>query len=388
MAEDQDSSQEKTEEPTARRLEQAREKGQVARSRELATMLLVFGGTLMMMALASPLADRLMAILVFNFTLDRAAIFDPAQMLIHLGASLRDVGLVLVLFLGGLMLIGIIAYIAVGGWLMAGEALQPKFSRMNPLSGLKRMFSVKSLIELVKAVAKIVLVGGFAYLMLSLFMQPILNLAREPVEAAIGGALWILSLCVLGIAFALVVIAAIDVPFQIWDHTRQLKMTFQEIKDEMKDTEGRPEVKGRIRQLQREMAQRRMLDEVPNADVVITNPTHYAVALKYEPEKSDAPYLVAKGVDHMAALIREKARISEVVIVEAPALARAVYANTRINQAIPQGLFLAVAQVLAYVYQLKRYRPGQGSRPQPPSHLDVPDELDPKNRAADGDDES
>lgn len=378
MAEDQDSSQDKSEEPTARKLEQSRKKGQVPRSKELATMFLVFGGTVLMMALAPPLADRIMAIIIFNFTLDRATIFDTSQMLIHLGASIRDVGLVLILFMGGLMMIAIISYISVGGWNFSGEALAPKFNRMNPLSGIKRMFSAKSLVELIKAIAKIVLVAFFAYLMLSLFLQPILNLAREPVQSAIGEALWMLSLSILGISFALVIIAAIDVPFQLWDHTRQLKMTMQEIKDEMKDTEGKPEVKGRIRQLQREMSQQRMLDDVPKADVVITNPTHYAVALKYEPEKSDAPYLLAKGVDHMAEQIREKARGNDVMIVESPALARAVYANTKVNQAIPQGLFLSVAQVLAYVYQLKQYKPGQGERPVPPGNLKVPEGMDPE----------
>jgi flagellar biosynthetic protein FlhB len=262
-----------------------------------------------------------------------------------------------------------------GGWLFSSEALQPKFSRMNPLSGLKRMFSVQALVELGKAVGKFLVVLTVAVAVLMANQDDLLSIGHEPLPQAIAHSAQIVGWCSLWMACSLILIAAIDVPFQLWDHKQKLMMTKQEVRDEFKDTEGKPEVKSRIRQLQYEMAQRRMLQEVPQADVVITNPTHFAVALKYDADKGGAPRLVAKGGDFLALKIREIAQEHRVELLESPALARAVFYSTELDQEIPAGLYLAVAQVLAYVYQLKQFRAGKGKRPGPLPDLPIPPDL-------------
>ena len=274
-----------------------------------------------------------------------------------------------------LLVIALAGPVSLGGWLFSSEALQPKFSRMNPLSGLKRMFSVQALVELGKAVGKFLVVLTVAVAVLMANQDDLLSIGHEPLPQAIAHSAQIVGWCSLWMACSLILIAAIDVPFQLWDHKQKLMMTKQEVRDEFKDTEGKPEVKSRIRQLQYEMAQRRMLQEVPQADVVITNPTHFAVALKYDADKGGAPRLVAKGGDFLALKIREIAQEHRVELLESPALARAVFYSTELDQEIPAGLYLAVAQVLAYVYQLKQFRAGKGKRPGPLPDLPIPPDL-------------
>jgi flagellar biosynthetic protein FlhB len=287
----------------------------------------------------------------------------------------------LVLPLGLLFaLVAIAAFIGntlMGGMNFSTEAMMPKMSKLSPLSGLKRMFGVQSLIELVKSIAKVVFITLFAWWMLSSQFNHLLNLSMEGFPGGIIDALELFLWMLIILCCALLPIVAIDVPFQQWNHMRQLKMTKQEVKDEFKDSEGKPEVKGKIRQLQMQMAMRRMMGDVPKADVVITNPTHYSVALKYDAGKPGAaPKVVAKGTDEIAMKIREIAREYEIPIMPSPALTRAIYHSTELGHEIPEGLFAAVAQVLAYVFQLKKFRRGQGRRPQPlAKDLPIPTEY-------------
>ncbi|MBE03299.1 flagellar biosynthesis protein FlhB [uncultured Marinobacter sp.] len=374
MAEENDNSQEKTEEATPRRLEKAREEGQTARSRELATMAVLLAGAGGLLMFGSHLGAALEAIMRDSFTLERSAIFDTRHMSLQLLASAREAALALAPILLLLLVAAIAGSVALGGLLFSGKAIEPKFSRLDPIKGLGRMFSLRSLIELAKAIAKVGLVMAVALLILDLRTEDLLSIAEEPVLPAMAHVLWTLGWSFFFLSAATVVIAAIDVPFQIYDHRKKLRMTKQEVKDEYKDTEGKPEVKGRIRQLQREMAQRRMMQDVPTADVVITNPTHYAVALKYDQKTMAAPVVVAKGADEVAFKIMEIAREHKVEILRTPPLTRAVYHNTELGDEIPDGLYMAIAQVLAYVFQLRQFRKGRAPKPGMPD-FPIPPEM-------------
>ncbi|KYN88758.1 flagellar biosynthetic protein FlhB, partial [Vibrio cidicii] len=251
----------------------------------------------------------------------------------------------------------------VGGISFSAEAAMPKLSKMNPLSGLKRMVGLQSWVELIKSILKVGLVTGVAIYLIQASQADLIQLSMDVYPQNIFHSLDILLNFILLISCSLLIVVAIDIPFQIWQHADQLKMTKQEVKDEYKDTEGKPEVKGRIRMLQREAAQRRMMADVPTADVIVTNPEHFSVALRYKQGTDRAPVVVAKGSDHMAMKIREVAREHDIYIVPAPPLARALYYTTELEQEIPEGLFTAVAQILAYVFQLKQYRRRGGHRP-------------------------
>lgn len=374
MAEEEDSSQEKTEEPTPRRLEKARDEGQVPRSKELATMMVMIGGTAGMLMLGGMIGGSLKQIMEHNFNLEREEIFDTSRMLEHLGESAIDIALALAPLLGILAVAAFLGPVMVGGWLVSGKAVSPQISRMNPAKGLKNMFSQRSLIELVKSVAKVALVLLIALTILNIRTEDLLAIAFEPTNRAIEHTLWTLGWSFFLLSTATIVIAVIDIPFQIHDHQKKLRMSKQEVKDEFKETEGKPEVKQKVRQLQREMAQRRMMEDVPGADVVITNPEHYAVALRYEGQTMAAPVVVARGADEIATKIMEIAREHSVDILRTPPLARAVYHSTAIGEAIPEGLYMAVAQVLAYLYQLRQYRRHGGKKPVMPK-LPIPSDL-------------
>ena len=258
----------------------------------------------------------------------------------------------------------------------------PKFERLDPVGGIARLFSANALVELLKAIAKTVLVGVISWVVISSQIESMLALVVEPINT---GSAHLADLMLTGfmvIVCALVVIALIDAPYQMWHYANKLKMTREEVRKEAKESEGDPMVKGRIRQLQREMAKRRMMAEVPTADVVVTNPTHYAVALKYSEGKMGAPRVVAKGADAVAARIRELAAEHKVPLLEAPPLARALYTHTELGDQIPQGLYTAVAEVLAYVFQLRTYRQHGGHHPNLPEDIDIPPHLDPLNPAA------
>lgn len=374
MAENEDG-QEKTEEPTAKRLDDAKKKGQIARSKELNTMAITLIGGMALVGMSGSMGDGLSEIMTSNLTIPRADMFDPLAMTRRLIASIQDALLMLAPFFVVVVVVAVFSSVALGGMAFSGEALTPKLSKLNPIKGLKRLFSMKGLIELTKAMAKFFLVGGATALVLWLTLDSFIGLSGMDLAPAIGELVNLIGWAFVLISSTLILVAAVDVPFQLWDHKRQLKMTRQEVREEMKDTEGRPEVRGRIRQLQREMATRRMMEEVPKADVIVTNPTHYAVALRYNQMRMNAPVVVAKGTELVAANIRRLGAEHEVPIIESPALARAIYFHTELGEPIPAGLYLAVAKILAYVFQLRAYVPGQGSKPVVPDELQIPDEL-------------
>ncbi len=372
MAENQDG-QEKSQEPTAKRIADARKKGQVPRSRELNTTAITMIGLAAMMVMAPVFVNSSYRLFEEQFVLDRADIFDPNAMLGHLVAAIGDALVMLAPFFMVLIVVAVLSSIALGGFNVSFEAMQPKLSKLDPIKGMKRIFSAKGLMELLKSVGKFVLVGAATAVLLHAWSDDLLRLGDLSVERSLGEAMRMVMWSALLLSSTLILMAVLDVPFQLWQHRRDLKMTQQEVRDEFKETEGRPEVKNRIRQLQREQAQRRMMAEVPEADVIVTNPTHYAVALRYDPEQQSAPLVVAKGKGLVAANIREIGTAHQVALVEAPALARAIYFNTELNQQIPAALFLAVAQLLAYVFQLRVYQAEGGDIPQQPEHYPVPE---------------
>ncbi len=375
MAEEDESGQEKTEEASARKIEKAREEGQIPRSRDLTTTAVLMLAAIGLYIFAGFMADRIIGLTRASFVISRAAVFDPNAMVGTLAAAIYD-GLISIAPLMAILLVASIAGpIALGGFIFSSKAMMPQLSRMNPIAGIKRMFSMHSVIELLKSLGKVGLILWVTILLLKFYAQDMYRLSDESVGNAIIHSLEISILAVITLSAATILIAAIDVPIQIYQYNKKLKMSRQDLKDEAKDTEGKPEVKGRIRQLQREMAQRRMMGNVPQADVVITNPEHFSVALRYDPEKMDVPIMLAKGGDHVAMKIREIAKAHNIEIIQSPVLARAIFYTTDIDEEIPAGLYLAVAQVLAYVFQLRNYRKGRGDRPQYPRNINVPREM-------------
>lgn len=371
----EDSGQERTEDPTAKRLKESRDKGQVARSKELNTLAVVMTAAIGLLMFGPAMAAKMMNLMAYNFSLEREVLFNTDSMGLHLYASIRQALAVIGPLFTLLLVAALVGPIMLGGWLFSAKSLAPKAERLNPLAGLKRMFSVKALVELVKAIAKFLVVLIMALTVLRLRREDLLALSNEALPGAIYHSGWVLGSSLLWLACSLILIAAVDVPFQLWDNKKKLRMTKQEVRDEYKDSEGKPEVKSRVRQLQREMAERRMMGEVPKADVVITNPTHYAVALKYDPVNSGAPVVLAKGADFLAQKIREIANEHGVVVLESPPLARAVFYSTELEQPIPAGLYLAVAQVLAYVYQVRQFQEGKARRPGPMPEPPIPEDL-------------
>ena len=369
--------QEKTELPTAEKLRKAREKGQIPRSKELGTAAVLLSGAFGLIMVGDQLALALFKVFKLNFSIDRAALFDPESMM----PAFRDSMLALVWPLLGFFAIVLVAALVgnslLGGINFSSDAMMPKMSKMSPAKGLKRMFGVQSMVELLKSIAKVVFIATLAISVLWGQFDNILRLSNESLPAAMVDATDLVLKMGLVLCLALLPIVAIDVPFQIWNHTRQLKMTLQEIKDEYKNSEGKPEVKGRIRRMQQEMANRRMMADVPDADVVVVNPDHFSVALRYDKfMPGAAPTVVAKGMDDVALKIREIAREYEIPVISSPPLTRAIYFSTKVGGEIPDGLFVAVAQVLAYVFQLNNWRKGQGRKPTPlKDDLPIPDEL-------------
>ncbi|MGB1238666.1 MAG: flagellar biosynthesis protein FlhB [Pseudomonadales bacterium] len=373
----EESGQEKTEDPTPKRLEEARKKGDVPRSKELNTTILLMAAAAAVLLFGAEAIADLAAMMKNGFELSREEAFDTQYMFINFTDSLVEAVMAILLFMIITLVAAFVGPIALSGWNFSTEAIAPKGSRMNPLSGLKRMFSLKSLVELAKALGKFIIVTAFAMFLLDAVKNDLFELGRMPPEVAMAEAVQMIGWAFLFISLSLILISAVDVPFVLYDSTQKLKMTLQEVKDEMKNTEGKPEVKGRIRQLQREISQRQMMKDVPDADVVITNPTHYSVAIKYEGDHKNAPVVVAKGADFVALKIREIAKEHDVPILSSPPLARALYFNSEVGDEIPTGLFKAVAQVLAYVFQLKRHKQDQAQKPILPQERDIeiPDDL-------------
>ncbi|MDP2901697.1 MAG: flagellar biosynthesis protein FlhB [Methylovulum sp.] len=373
MAEDSD--QEKTEEPTSKRLEDAQKKGQIARSRELNTFAMLMASAALFLMMGEDIGNGLIKMIRAQFQLSREVIFDAASPIIHFKQVMIDGLLLIAPFLAAMVVVAVIAPLALGGWVFSWDAITPKFEKMDPIKGIARLFAVHGLIEMGKALLKFLLIFIVAIVLYRRFLNGLVGLGNEPLEQAISHGLGIIGECFMILSASLIAVVLFDVPFQLWEHSKKLKMTLQEIKDEMKESEGSPEVKGRIRRMQMEMAQNRMMAQVPKADVIVTNPSHYAVALKYDPEANGAPKLVAKGADLMAAQIRNVAIAANVPLLASPPLARALYHSTELDKEIPKGLYLAVAQVLAYIYQLKAARQQHWAEPVPPKDIPVPDEF-------------
>lgn len=367
---------EKTESPTHRRLEQAREKGQVTRSRELNTLTSLLGAAVGLFVFGPAIIDALRATLVQGLAFDYKALVAQHSLGMLLGNAALDILMALLPLMLLLVFLALASPAILGGFAFNGELLLPRFERIDPAKGLARIFSKQGLVELCKALAKFTLVGLVILFTLYRVVDEISQLAGFELGFALSEAGSLLLWCFLAFSGTLLLVAGIDVPWQLWQHKQQLMMTKQEVKDESKEQEGRPEVKMAIRQKQMEIAQRRMMDEVKKADVVITNPTHYAVALRYDKASGRAPTVVAKGKDLVAAKIRELAAEHRVTLFSAPPLARALYFSTDLNREIPEKLFVAVAQVLAYIYQLRNAVLNRTTMPTPPQDLPVPEEFE------------
>lgn len=374
MAEGSD--QERTEEPTAKKLADAAKKGQVARSKETGTTFVLIAAAVSFLLFGKDIAVGLYNVMGRLLTLNRNEVYDTTKMFSVWGEIANELWYGMTMFVLCLLVAGVIGNTFLGGFNFSWEAAAPKASKMSPIKGLTRMFGKQAVIELVKALLKFGLIATVAVYLIKGYFPEILTLSLEAVPGNIEHALWILAWMFFALAMTLIVIAAIDAPFQKWNHNEQLKMTLQEVKDEFKNSEGDPQIKARIRRTQREMSQRRMMQDVPDADVVVTNPTHFAVALKYDTEKAGAPIVIAIGGDEIALQIRKIADRYDVPIVESPLLARSLYHTGEIGQQIPEQLFVAVAQVLAYVYQLKQFNKGRGKRPDKlAANLPIPEEF-------------
>ncbi|OYO30482.1 flagellar biosynthesis protein FlhB [Janthinobacterium sp. PC23-8] len=377
-----DSDAEKTESASPKRLEQAREEGDVPRSREVATFTVLMASGCCLWFAGDAIVRRLTAVMVSGLTLDREQILNPNLMILRVANDVTSVLLTCLPYAVAIMVVALASPLLVGGWLFSSKAFTPNFGKLNPIRGLGNMVSKNALVELLKALAKTLVVGFVAWLVMQHHKDAVLGLSVEALRAGSAHMISLLISAFLFIVGALGLIAAIDGPYQMWHYANKMKMTLQEVKQEAKESDGNPQVKQKIRQLQHEMSKRRMMADVPTADVVVTNPTHYAVALKYGENSRGAPQVVAKGADEVAAKIRELAGEHKVAILEAPALARALYKHTEIGDEIPEALYGAVAEVLAYVFQLRSYGKGQGQRPDKPKKLDVPPELDPHHPAS------
>jgi flagellar biosynthetic protein FlhB len=374
MAEESDL--EKTEPASPRRLEQAREEGQVPQSRELSGFLVLIAGTGGLWLAGAWLGGRIGGAVSRGLTFDRAAAFDaallPVLFMEQAGAALAAIGPLLLI----LVLAALAGPLLLGGFNFSSRALAPDWTRLDPVKGFGRMFSLHSIGELVKGILKATLVGGVVAWVVLREQDQVFALIGQPVESGLRALGATLLLSTLIIVASMAFIVALDVPFQLWQYQRRLRMSKEEVRKEMKETEGDPQLKARIRSQQREMARRRMMAAVPTAQVVVTNPTHFAVALAYD-ESMPAPRVVAKGRGAIAQKIREVARQHGVPLLEAPPLARALYAHTELDQTIPPALFRAVAEVMAYVYQLNAWLARGGRPPARPTDLPVPAELDP-----------
>jgi flagellar biosynthesis protein FlhB len=369
MAENENQ-QERTQQPTAKRLEQARERGQVPRSPDLtaAAVLLACGAAMLLLGRFT--GAQLASLMRSSLALPRERVLDDSAAITSFATTALHALPACACLWAVSMVTAIAAPLLLGGRTFSLEILTPDFTRLSPATGFARMFSLRGVVELAKAFAKFGLLGLTAGALLWQQRGAILGLALEPVPAAIGHSVTLTGFALMALAATLGVIAAVDVPWQIWQHLRRLRMSRSEVREEMRESEGAPEVKNRIRTLQREVAKRRMMQQIPKADVVVVNPTHYAVALRYDEQRMRAPVVVAKGQDLIAARIREIAVEHHVPIFEAPPLARALHRHVDIGSEIPAALYVAVAQVLTYLSQLRNAQ-RYGVRPPPLPAIDV-----------------
>jgi flagellar biosynthetic protein FlhB len=362
MAEEAETGGERTEEPSQRRLEEARKRGQVPRSRELTNFATMIGGSAVLVASSSALTGRLSQVMRRGLSIDPQSLLDPQTMLSSLGEACISAVTVLLPIFGAVIGLVVLASVALGGWNFSMEAMVPDFTRLSPLAGVKRLFGMRGASELGKALLKCAVVGGVCAGVVSWIFRDVLALAHMEPRAAIGRGAGLMSWSFVWLCSSLAPVAFVDVPLQLFQFKQSLRMTRQELRDEAKESDGRPETKQRIRQLQQTLARRRMMHKVPAADVVVVNPTHFAVALKYDPKKMRAPRVLAKGVDLVAQNIRRIAEEHRVPVFESPKLARALYRSTDLNKEIPAGLYVAVAQVLSYIFRVRTLSPTAAAR--------------------------
>jgi flagellar biosynthetic protein FlhB len=374
MAEESDL--EKTEPASPRRLEKAREEGQVARSRELVTFVMLSTGVGGVWTLGDIMGGHFDSALRNGLQFERASAFDPSHMMSQAGSAVLHAMQALMPVLMLMLVAALVAPMLLGGWLLSAQSLAPNFSKLNPIAGIGRMFSVESLAELVKTIIKSLLVGGVAWWVIMDDLSAIMSLLSEPSRSALPHTLHLVAGSCALIIGSLLLVAGIDVPYQLWSHAHKLRMSREDLRQEHKESDGDPQVKAQIRRQQQQMAKRRMMAEVPKADIIVTNPTHFAVALKYTDKDMRAPRVIAKGTDLVALRIREMAAEHKIPVLEAPPLTRALYRHTRLGDEIPAALYSAVAEVLAWAYQLQRAAEG-GATPRTPRDLPVPDSLDP-----------
>tara|TARA_E500000178_G_scaffold349863_1_gene407639 strand:- start:15563 stop:16723 length:1161 start_codon:yes stop_codon:yes gene_type:complete len=372
LAENSDDSQEKTEEPTERKISKAREEGQIARSQEVAIAASVIIVAAYLFVFGTQIFSRLSDVMIDLYTFDAALLSDQNLILTALYVSIER-GLVAILPLMAFALLTVLAFSGlVGGYNFSFKAVAPKLNKLNPLTGLKRIFSMRSIVELLKALLKFLLVGGIAFLLIAESVDDFAQISLMSLKPGLSSSAEIIAAAFFIVACGLIVIAAIDAPYQIYQHSQKLKMSLKEVKDERKETDGSPEVKQKIREKQRQASFARMMEAVADADVVITNPEHFAIALSYDPTADEPPKVVAKGVDLVALRIKERSKEEGVPLFESPMLARALYFTTELDQFIPEPLFEAVAQVIAYIFNLSTAQSAvKNNKPTPR----VPDDM-------------
>ncbi|MCU5773350.1 flagellar biosynthesis protein FlhB [Erwiniaceae bacterium BAC15a-03b] len=372
----QDSDEEKTESPTPHRIEKAREEGQIPRSRELTSVLMVLIGLMILWLGGENMARQLSTMVAAGLHFDHGIISDDKQIVRHISTLLGQAIWALLPVLAGLVVVAIAAPMLLGGIVISGKAIKFDFGKLNPIKGLGRMVSAQAWTELLKGILKAILVGCVTSAYLHSHWPDMLHLLTESPFDALHHALNMIAVCGLYILLGLIPMVAYDVVWQLYSYYKGLRMTRQDIRDEYKQQEGDPHVKGRIRQQMRAAAQRRMMADIPKADVIVTNPTHYSVALQYDEKKMSAPRVVAKGAGEIALRIREIGKEHRIPVLEAPPLARALYRHSEIGQHIPGALYGAVAEVLAWVWQLRRWKIEGGLMPKKPVRLPVPEALD------------
>lgn len=375
MAEESDV--EKTEPASPQRLEKAKEDGQTPRSRELNTFMLLIVGVSTLWLISQSLYTTLRGVIRNSMWFEPKLAYDESVMLTNAALSAWNAFLAMLPLYGVLFVIAIFSSVVLGGLIFSVKPLQPKLEKLNPLKGIKRMFSAQTLIELLKALGKATLIGTVSVMVMWHYREEMLGLMQLPATEAMAKGLKLVALCCLLIVSSLILIVAIDVPWQLFSHHKKLRMSKQDLKEEHKQSDGDPHVKGRMRAQQREMAQRRMMAAVPHADVVITNPTHYAVALKYNEGGGGAPKVIAKGSDLIAQRIKQIASESKIPLFEAPPLARILHKHVELDHEIPVELYSAVAEILAWVFQLRVWEQGQGFMPTTPTNLNIPAGMDP-----------
>jgi len=371
----QQSSQDKTEKASPQKVKKARQEGQIPRAKDFTTAAIFLAVALFFQSQFSAIWESMSGTFRYNMSLTKADLENPSRLVEHIGQSLAVIIEMLLPLFIVIIIVTFGSTMALGGWIFRPANIMPKFSKINPISGIKRIFSTRSIVELIKSTVKVLVIFGILYGYLDNHLQSLLGMQTLPLNQGVTLIMSILFEGVLLMGVALLLFGVIDIPYQRWEHLKELKMTKQEIKEEYKNNEGRPEVKQRIRQIQQQFARRKIDKMVPTADVIVTNPTHYAVALKYDPSISDAPFLVAKGVDETAMHIQRIARDNDIEIINAPPLTRSIYHTTAIEQAIPNQLYVAVAHILTYVLQLKAFRKGQGQEPTPLPHFSIPKHL-------------